>query len=162
MREQTPTEAWHTKDCDSRFASVCGDFQRCSCGLDAYLAALSARCTALEQERDKQKTCDVCHKDLSAVPTVLINGTAFCMYCAGVTTEPCSRCQHLEQAVKDAIENLEGNGWQHLGPRAQHVANALASLLPSQDGTPRMDENRVSFAAGYSTALDDVLKDRKL
>ncbi len=44
---------------------------------------------------------------------------------------------------------------------ADRMLAALASLLPSQDETPRMDENRVSFAAGYSTALDDVLKGTK-
>lgn len=47
---------YHLASCDSRFASVCGDSQRCSCGLDALIHALSRRLAdvaRLEQERDE-------------------------------------------------------------------------------------------------------------
>jgi len=76
------------------------------------------------------------------------------------------RCQHLEQAILDARPFVQE--WFDAAPRDQHIFEvlkrmdaALASLLPPQEETPGTDENRVSFAAGYSTALDDVLKDRK-
>lgn len=44
---------FHGPECDSRFASVCGDSQRCDCGLDAALAAYEQALIApLIQERD--------------------------------------------------------------------------------------------------------------
>ena len=45
MADDTETRTlddYHRADCDSRFVSVCGDSQRCSCGLDALIAALRA------------------------------------------------------------------------------------------------------------------------
>ncbi len=77
-----------------------------------------------------------------------------------------SRCQHLEQAVKETIgrwNELAGQ-MSAFSPQRTTLKNcsyALASLLPAQEETPRTDENRVSFAAGYSQALDDQAKGLK-
>jgi hypothetical protein len=115
------------------------------------------RCEALEQERDRMKLS----RDLALEEAAAVR----------------SRCQHLEQAVKDlgdagemlcvVLANVSGGmwrlqtqDWQNAAAKwRDHYYATIASLLPPQEET-QTDENRVSFAAGYSTALDDVLKDR--
>ncbi len=87
-----------------------------------------------------------------------------------------SRCQHLEQAAKDlSIQwrgvkiNLDARNYYYDGQdvdygralQAEECAAALASLLPTQEEPTQTDENRVSFAAGYSQALDDQAKGLK-
>ncbi len=79
-----------------------------------------------------------------------------------------SRCQHLEQAVRALVEDLEAR-WDMDDPRTNPGIRenvklgraALASLLPSQEEPVQTDENRVLFAAGYTAALDDALKGKR-
>jgi hypothetical protein len=125
------------------------------------------RCASLEQERDQTKLDHVhaCQTiaQMHAVAVGEVTGPK-----RGVVEDVAdlrARCQHLEQAVRDivAADFLQVAGvrqpiWVRWN-EALRIANAaLASLLPSQDETPRTDENRVSFAAGYTAALDDALK----
>ncbi len=103
------------------------------------LQQLRVRCEALTAERDKavQEYDELAERDSHAVDAVC--------------KQLMARCQHLEQAVEAIVDNF----WDTPSPQTY---DALASLLPTQEETPRTDENRVSFAAGYSEALDDVLK----
>jgi hypothetical protein len=55
---------YHTNGCDSRFDSICGDSQRCSCGLDARLAQLTELLTGGTDAPPPAPplTCFRCHK----------------------------------------------------------------------------------------------------
>ncbi len=75
-----------------------------------------------------------------------------------------SRCQHLEQAIRKVrahtgyLPSADYLLLAGLLASIERIADAaLASLLSTQ-GEPQTDENRVSFAAGYSQALDDQAK----
>jgi hypothetical protein len=79
-----------------------------------------------------------------------------------------SRCQHLEQAVKDYMGVVgPWNTWDPVEVSTGWVEGlktaeaAIASLLHGQEEPTQTDENRVSFAAGYSQALDDQAKGLK-
>ncbi len=122
--------------------------------LDAQLINMAVRCEALTAERDSWRR----------VAERL----------EGEKVESQTRCQHLEQAVRYVESYLEeqihdapamtldmyDHGAKMLLKRLREKAT-LASLLTPQDETPRTDENRVSFAAGYSQALDDQAKGLK-
>ncbi len=126
----------------------------------ACLDILSARCTALEQERDKWASQTVrlaCFTTWLGVPMDANLEDAVTQSIvrarASASKQAESRCQHLEQAVRAFLD-----AWNAPNAGVERQVDALASLLPSQDETPRTDENRVSFAAGYTAALDDALK----
>ncbi len=110
--------------------------------------ALSARCTALEQERDQAKgRTEDAVRWIDQLREELADQKA--------------RCQHLEQAVKRLIDACYGvDDGTRLEAALNIAKDALASLLPTQEEPTQTDENRVSFAAGYSTALDDVLNEK--
>ncbi len=82
-----------------------------------------------------------------------------------------SRCQHLEQAIRKVrahtgyLPSADYLLLAGLLASIERIADAaLASLLPTQEEPTQTDENRVSFAAGYSTLVDDhaaLLKDMR-
>ncbi len=147
---------------------------------DDEIAALSARCTALEQERDQAKAwADIVTHGKSPCG----HWSAYCFTESGGKHIACILCernefyaryQHLEQAVKGfldvwpeaekaingaivvaSIHSCPYNG-PTLTPQLDGLKAALASLLPSQDETS--DAERATFSAGYSQAIDDALK----
>ncbi len=111
----------------------------------ALWLASEERCEALTAERDK---------------TLAATGHQLADLATLVQTYDLiqSRCQHLEQAVKAALAISTDDYIEEL----QQIRAALASLLPAQEEGPQTDENRLSFAAGYSQAIDDVAQDGEL
>ncbi len=109
------------------------------------LAAAESRCEALTAERDiaqesERVALDNLRLEVREAATVR------------------SRCQHLEQAVKAALAISTDDYIEEL----QQIRAALASLLPAQEEPTQTDENRLSFAAGYSQSIDDVAQDGAL
>ncbi len=108
------------------------------------LAAAEARCEALTAERDiaqesERVALDNLRLEVREAATVR------------------SRCQHLEQAIRVVLPNVES-----YDDACDAAVQALWAILESSDkAIPQPDENRVSFAAGYSQALDDQAKGLK-
>ncbi len=144
----------------------------------ALIATLTARCEALTAERNNaQETLRIrlreftdghcCHQCGAQLETTPENDIR-CPECDDkekVFTDLRSRCQHLEQAVRKVRAHtgyLPSASYLLLAgllASIERIADAaLASLLPTQEEPTQTDENRVSFAAGYSQALDDAVK----
>ncbi len=157
---------------DARCEALTADLDRMKLSRDLALeeaAAVRVQCEALAAERDR--LLKAMHGDSRMLAHFADNELA----------KAESRCQHLEQAVKDYREKLvkyqAGTVSRNAGPVGLaeirgiqgtlavvigDLDKALASLLPAQEEPTQTDENRVSFAHGYSQAIDDVAQDGEL
>ena len=235
MREQTPKEMVaayerlttylaHLPGCEIEHTDFCTcglTSQKFGAKLDVFVAALSARCTALEQEhkerpdspatsasrrgargnRSSPIRCQHLQEEVerrnitvveqhvakalmdqvhraeaaeAALDTATANALALNDLCASHIEEKInlrSRCQHLEQAVKDVRTMVErwrkrvdsfsqaahpqirdAAGW--VSGCANEIDEALSALPSSQDETD--DQTRAGFSAGYTQALTDI------
>jgi DNA repair exonuclease SbcCD ATPase subunit len=118
--------------------------------------ALTAERDQLQQERDMG--CEAAAKWREDLASAIVE-----------MNDLRSRYQRLEQAIRDVfvaginVAKSLGDNLVHLeGDQVERqFQRTLASLLPTQEEPTQTDENRVSFAAGYSQGLDDQAKGLK-